>query len=279
MNRKVMNERMEEDKRKMKKKERKAFKEKEEEGEGEDYEKRPRGVPVEWKMEELKKTKLPVLGEDGKMHVVEDRKMLLKEIEAKEAREQAMEESEESGEEELFGAEDREEKEEEEEEELSETQKMEKGEEERLKVLAETDPDRFELELLQKRNRRIQERKAEIAVIANSIMEDPEKNLGKLAGLHKIFFDPDLTVKKLVLASQAALFKDIRPGYRLKALTEEEKKNVKFSKEVFARRKYEASLLEHYRKLLLVLENVLKIKKNGKDAQVKKLIDTEKNIC
>ena len=53
------------------------------------------------------------------------------------------------------------------------------------------------------------------------------------------------TVKKLVILSQLAVFKDICPGYRIRPPSEEER-GVKVSKEVRQLREYEARLLAEY---------------------------------
>jgi len=69
--------------------------------------------------------------------------------------------------------------------------------------------------------------------------------------------DPDVTVKKLVILSECAVYKDIIPGYRIRIPTEKEQK-VRLSKEVRALREYEATLLSSYQKYLQYLESIIK---------------------
>lgn len=90
--------------------------------------------------------------------------------------------------------------------------------------------------------------KEELANIATLINEDPEEHVGlfkRLADL--VTGDTHPIIKKLALASQAAIFKDVIPGYRIRPLTEEEK-NTKLSKEVRKLRNYEQSLLSAYKR-------------------------------
>jgi nucleolar complex protein 3 len=90
--------------------------------------------------------------------------------------------------------------------------------------------------------------KEEMAHIAMLINEDPEEHVKlfkKLAG----YVDNTSThaaIKKLALATQAAIFKDVIPGYRIRPIADEVGKNEKISKEVRQLRGFEQSLLSSY---------------------------------
>lgn len=97
--------------------------------------------------------------------------------------------------------------------------------------------------------------KEELANIAILINEDPEEHVGlfkRLADL--VNGDTHPIIKKLALASQAAIFKDVIPGYRIRPLSEEEK-STKLSKEVRKLRNYEQSLLSAYKRYVEQLAN------------------------
>ena len=64
-------------------------------------------------------------------------------------------------------------------------------------------------------------------------------------------------VRKLALLSQLAVFKDIVPGYRIRALTEKEKEE-KVSQMVARTREYEQGLVGVYQKYLQTLDTELK---------------------
>eukprot|EP01052_Picozoa_sp_SAG31_P016458 SAG31_NODE_1092_length_9957_cov_10.569284_2_plen_866_part_00 len=116
-----------------------------------------------------------------------------------------------------------------------------------------------------------------ISSLCAQIVEDPESSIGRLSDLAHLYPGGKLpegphdiaqrnarqnkatnhsdrnvpilidcfTVKKLVILSQLAVFKDICPGYRIRPPSEEEQ-NMKVSKEVRKLRGYEARLLAEY---------------------------------
>jgi nucleolar complex protein 3 len=90
--------------------------------------------------------------------------------------------------------------------------------------------------------------KEEMAHIAMLINEDPEEHI-KLFKKLADYVDKTSThaaIKKLALATQAAIFKDVIPGYRIRPIAEEVNKNEKISKEVRQLRGFEQSLLSSY---------------------------------
>ncbi|KAF8333993.1 nucleolar complex-associated protein 3 [Cantharellus anzutake] len=117
---------------------------------------------------------------------------------------------------------------------------------------------------------RIQLAKEQIASICQDIVSDPENSLGLLRRLasfaqysvtssesEAVINDP--LIRKLAILSQLAVFKDIVPGYRIRALTDQEKAE-KVSQMVQHQREYEEGLVSAYQAYLQLLENELKAK-------------------
>lgn len=67
----------------------------------------------------------------------------------------------------------------------------------------------------------------------------------------------DVVIRKLAILSQLAVFKDIIPGYRIRALTEKEK-SEKVSQMVARTRDWEQGLVGVYQSYLRSLEAELK---------------------
>ncbi|EEA28636.1 hypothetical protein TMatcc_003012 [Talaromyces marneffei ATCC 18224] len=102
--------------------------------------------------------------------------------------------------------------------------------------------------------------KEEMARIATLINEDPEEHIGLFKKLAD-FVDKSkshVAIKKLALATQAAVFRDVIPGYRIRPIGEEVNKNEKLSKEVRKLRGYEQSLLSSYKHYVQQLTNLSK---------------------
>lgn len=105
--------------------------------------------------------------------------------------------------------------------------------------------------------------KEDLARIATLINEDPEEHIALFKTMAEMVENPNspITVKKLALASQAAVYKDVIPGYRIRPLSEEDK-NVKVSKDVRKLRDFEQSLLSGYRNYVQKLAALTKPGKN-----------------
>ncbi|CBF78749.1 hypothetical protein AN7260.2 [Aspergillus nidulans FGSC A4] len=89
--------------------------------------------------------------------------------------------------------------------------------------------------------------KEEIARTATLINEDPEEHISSFKSLAEMVDGGShVAVKKLALAAQAAIYKDVIPGYRIRPLSEEEA-SAKVSKDVRKLRNYEQSLLSGYK--------------------------------
>ncbi|KAF2126045.1 nucleolar complex protein-like protein 3 [Dothidotthia symphoricarpi CBS 119687] len=92
----------------------------------------------------------------------------------------------------------------------------------------------------------ILEAKEELARIAGLVNEDPEEHIGALKALADLAEKSDnTTVKKLALATQVAIFKDLIPGYRIRPLSEEAMPE-KVSREVKKLRNFEQKLVSGY---------------------------------
>ncbi|KAJ6630767.1 nucleolar complex-associated protein-domain-containing protein [Mycena sp. CBHHK59/15] len=116
---------------------------------------------------------------------------------------------------------------------------------------------------------RIQGAKDQIASICQDIVADPENSLGLLRRLHTFSLaqistpthpDPvanDAIIRKLAMLSQLAVFKDVIPGYRIRALSDKEKAE-KVSQMVARTRDWEQGLVVVYQTYLRALEAELK---------------------
>ena len=87
--------------------------------------------------------------------------------------------------------------------------------------------------------------KEELARLATSINEDPEEHAGAFKALGAISSTRNPTIKKLALATQLAVYKDVIPGYRIRPISEENQ-TEKVSREVKRLRAFEQSLVSSY---------------------------------
>jgi len=102
----------------------------------------------------------------------------------------------------------------------------------------------------------IRHAKEELARIAAHISESPEENVAQLSSMAEIYeSSKNLTVKKLALASQLAVYRDIIPGYRIRPLGKEETQG-KLSKDVKRLRTFEQTLLSGYKVYIQALERI-----------------------
>ncbi|EIW85217.1 nucleolar complex-associated protein 3 [Coniophora puteana RWD-64-598 SS2] len=121
------------------------------------------------------------------------------------------------------------------------------------------------------RSARIQAAKEQIAGLCSDILADPENSLGLLRRLHTFALSEvvspsrskpvpnDFIIRKLAILSQLAVFKDLVPGYRIRALTDKEKAE-KVSQMVARTREWEQGLVTVYQSYLKLLETELKAK-------------------
>ncbi|KAF2481647.1 nucleolar complex-associated protein-domain-containing protein [Neohortaea acidophila] len=115
----------------------------------------------------------------------------------------------------------------------------------------------------------IRQAKEDLARIAGQIGEDPEEHIGLLGSLAEIGDSPNISVKKLALGAQLAVFKDIVPGYRIRPIAPDDA-NAKISKDVRKLRAFEQGLLRGYQSYVQLLSRLCKKKKyqDEKDASL-----------
>lgn len=103
----------------------------------------------------------------------------------------------------------------------------------------------------------VNEIKEKLAECASLVLEDPEKNVAEIKTLQKYSLDPRTAIVQLSLLTQLAVFIDIIPGYRIRKLTDGEKK-TEVSKEIRKLRNFEETLLANYQSFLQTLETMSK---------------------
>ena len=122
-----------------------------------------------------------------------------------------------------------------------------------------TDPSDAEPEVPSQSSReQIISAKEELAKHASLVNEDPEEHYGALKKLAQITSTKNATVVRLGLATQLAVYKDIIPGYRIRALTEEETK-AKVSKEVRRQRAFEQAIVKGYQAYVGELKRIARL--------------------
>lgn len=108
----------------------------------------------------------------------------------------------------------------------------------------------------------IMEAKEELARIAMMLNEDPEENGGAFKALAAFGESPNTTIKKLALATQLAVYKDVIPGYRIRPLSAEDME-TKVSKEVRKLRAFEQELVVAYKGYIGELAKLAKSGQSG----------------
>ena len=119
--------------------------------------------------------------------------------------------------------------------------------------------------VLQKKDRillsereQILEAKETLARVATLLSENPEEYAHSFRSLAHIAASDNATIKKLALASQMAVFKDIIPGYRIRPLSQDPAE--KLSKETMRLRSYEQTLVDSYHSYVKELARCAKSK-------------------
>jgi nucleolar complex protein 3 len=108
----------------------------------------------------------------------------------------------------------------------------------------------------------ILEAKEELARIALVLNEDPEENSGSFKSLAQFGQSQNTMIKKLALATQLAVYKDVIPGYRIRPLSEEDM-DTKVSKEVRKLRAYEQALVGGYQAYIRELAKLAQSGRSG----------------
>ena len=106
-----------------------------------------------------------------------------------------------------------------------------------------------------------------LAEISTYILENPEDRITTLKTLRDLTHHKNVSVMRLGILAQLAVYKDIIPGYRIRALTDEEKK-IKVSKDIKKLRDYEQTLLSNYQSYLKDLEKLV-VDKDPKRVELK----------
>ena len=107
--------------------------------------------------------------------------------------------------------------------------------------------------------------KEEVARIAALINEDPEEHTGSFKKLAQIGHSKaPPAIQKLALAAQVAVYKDVIPGYRIRAYSTEDI-GTKVSKEVRRTRQYEQALVSGYQGYVKDLSLFAKPRTHSKD--------------
>ncbi|KAK4561641.1 hypothetical protein LTR86_004320 [Recurvomyces mirabilis] len=105
----------------------------------------------------------------------------------------------------------------------------------------------------------IRQAKEDLAKIAGHISESPEENIAQLGQLAEIAQGRNVTVKKLAMGTQLAVYKDIIPGYRIRPLGKDDM-DAKVGKEVRRLRAFEQTLLSGFKGYVLALDKLAKDK-------------------
>ncbi|KAL5336366.1 nucleolar complex-associated protein 3 [Aspergillus crustosus] len=110
--------------------------------------------------------------------------------------------------------------------------------------------------------------KEDIARAATLINEDPEEHISSFRTMAELADSKrHVAIRKLALASQAAVYKDVIPGYRIRPLSEEEMTS-KVSKEVRKLRNYEQSLVSGYKHYVQTLLTLTKSSRDRSEATI-----------
>ena len=108
--------------------------------------------------------------------------------------------------------------------------------------------------------------KEELARLAGLLNEDPEDHAGAFKKMSQLGGDnAPAPVQKLVLATQAAVYTDLIPGYRIRAYKDDDL-GTKVSKEVRSTRQYEHALVTGYHNYVKHLALLSKAKSNEDQA-------------
>lgn len=102
----------------------------------------------------------------------------------------------------------------------------------------------------------------ELAKIATAVNENPEEHAGAFRALAQIARSTIPAIQMLALMTQMTVYKDVIPGYRIRALSEDASKE-KLSKEVRELRQYEQSLVAGYQNYVKELARCAKLSSNG----------------
>ncbi|KAK6203549.1 CBF/Mak21 family-domain-containing protein [Scheffersomyces amazonensis] len=104
---------------------------------------------------------------------------------------------------------------------------------------------------------RLNKIKEEIADLASKLIEDPEENIACLTRLRKMSESKNVITSQLSIMSLIPVFKSLAPSYKIRPLTDTEKRE-KVSKDIMKLRNFEQSLLSNY---VQYIDNLSKLAK------------------
>ena len=94
--------------------------------------------------------------------------------------------------------------------------------------------------------------------MANKLIEDPEENISCLTRLRKMSESKNFVTSQLAILALVNVFKSLAPSYKIRSLTDSEKKE-KVSKDIARLRNFEQTLLINYKSYIDLLTKSLKI--------------------
>lgn len=100
--------------------------------------------------------------------------------------------------------------------------------------------------------------KEEVADLASKLMEDPEENIACLTRLRKMSMSKNFVVSQLSMMALVPVFKSLAPGYKIRQLTDQEKRE-KVSKDVAKLRQFEQTLIYNYKQFIDHLSHLGKV--------------------
>ncbi|CAN6596408.1 nucleolar complex-associated protein 3 [Trichomonascus vanleenenianus] len=127
---------------------------------------------------------------------------------------------------------------------------------------------------------KLNQAKERIAEINELLTEDPEDHIGKLRELRDMLSRAKFfKVKQILLLSLVRIFRGIVPGYRIRPLTEAEKKETKLTKDVKRLRYFEETLLANYHEYITTLTDFTKKGRGTQQGTVKYLLASTAINC
>lgn len=120
--------------------------------------------------------------------------------------------------------------------------------------------DEFEGDLSLSPKERLIKIKEEVADLASKLMEDPEENTSCLTRLRKMSMSKNMVVCQLAILSLIPTFKSLAPSYRIRPLSEAEKKE-KVGRDVAKLRQFEQALIYNYKLYIDHLGQLAKVSK------------------
>ncbi|CDK26746.1 unnamed protein product [Kuraishia capsulata CBS 1993] len=99
---------------------------------------------------------------------------------------------------------------------------------------------------------KLRELKEEVANLSEELINDPEENINMLSRLRRMAESKNPNTSKLSLLSLVLVFRSIAPSYKIRPLTDAEKKE-KVSREVKKQREFEQIMVANYKSYLQLL--------------------------